>query len=337
MATDVPAFEGLVGDSPAMRTLFARLARVAAVDAPVLILGESGTGKELVAAALHRLSRRRNGRFEPVNCGGLTPELLRSELFGHERGAFTGAVERRPGLIPAADGGTVFLDEVGELPAPAQAMLLRFLAEGEVRPVGATHATRVDVRVIAATHRDLLASARDGRFREDLYYRLRRVVLRVPPLRERLEDVPLLVEQIRRQVNQRHRLAIEPLAPALLRHLAAHPWPGNVRELEAVLEEAMVLAGRGRLALGDLALDEAPSTRRVRPAADRQALALRLAAERGAVTRRDLAAAGGISGERARQALQALVHQGRLRRAGAGRSIHYVRQKEAHDEHGPDE
>jgi DNA-binding NtrC family response regulator len=324
MVGDLPAFEGLVGDSPAMRALFARLARVAAVDVPVLILGETGTGKELVAAALHRLSRRRTARFEPVNCGGLTPELLRSELFGHERGAFTGAVERRPGLIPAADGGTVFLDEVGELAAPAQAMLLRFLAEGEVRPVGATRTTRVDVRVIAATHRDLLVCARAGGFREDLYYRLRRAVVRVPPLRERREDLPLLVEQIRRQVNQRHGLAIEPLAPALLRRLAAHPWPGNVRELEAVLEEAMVLVNRGPLALDGLALDEAPRSRSERPAPDRQALALRLAAERGAVTRRELAAAGDMSGERARQELQRLVQQGRLRRVGAGRSIHYV-------------
>jgi hypothetical protein len=160
---DLPAFEGLVGDSPAMRALFARIARVAVVDVPVLIPKESGTGKELVAAALHRLSRRRTARFEPVNCGGLTPELLRSDLFGHERGAFTGAVERQPGLIPAADGGTVLLDEVGELPAPAQAMLLRFLAEGEVRPVGATRTTQVDVRVIAATHRDLLAATPRGR------------------------------------------------------------------------------------------------------------------------------------------------------------------------------
>jgi DNA-binding NtrC family response regulator len=324
MAADLPAFEGLVGDSAAMRALFTRLARVAPVDVPVLILGETGTGKELVAAALHRLSRRRTARFEPVNCGGLAPELLRSELFGHERGAFTGAVERRAGVIPAVDGGTVFLDEVGELPAPAQAMLLRFLAEGEVRPVGSIRTTRVDVRVIAATHRDLLAAARAGGFREDLYYRLRRVVLRIPPLRERLDDLPLLVESIRGQVNERHGLAIEPVPPAALRHLAAHRWPGNVRELEAVLEEAMVVAGRGRLAPEDLALDEAPRSRSERPAPNRQALALRLAAERGAVSRRELAAAGDISGERARQELQRLVQQGRLRRVGAGRSIHYV-------------
>jgi DNA-binding NtrC family response regulator len=230
-----------------MRVVFERIEQVAPFDVPVLILGESGTGKELVAAAIHRLSGRRSARFEAVNCGGLTRELLRSELFGHERGAFTGAVERHPGLLTVAHGGTVFLDEVGDLAPEAQVMLLRFLAEGEIRPVGATRASHADVRVVAATHRDLVGLMREERFREDLYYRLRRVVLTVPPLRERPEDLPFLVEHFRRQVNARHRLAIEGVTPGALRRLATHRWPGNVRELEAVLEEAMILKARGWL------------------------------------------------------------------------------------------
>jgi DNA-binding NtrC family response regulator len=307
-----------------MRALFTQIARVAPLEVPVLILGETGTGKELVATALHAGSPKRVGRFEALNCGALPRELLLSELFGHERGAFTGALERRPGLLAAAHGGTVFLDEVGELAPEVQAALLRFLATGEVRAVGATRASRVDARVIAATHRDLLAAARARRFREDLYYRLRRVVLRVPPLRDRLADLPLLVEHVRREVNARHGLAIEEVGPATLRRLTAHPWPGNVRELEAVLEEAMVLKGRGRLAAEDLALDEAPSARSERPGPESRAVALLLATERGAVTRRALATACGISGERARQDLQALMQSGRLRRVGAGRSTRYV-------------
>jgi hypothetical protein len=220
------------------------------------ISSESGTGKELVAAAIHRLSGRRQARFEAVNCGGLTRELLRSELFGHERGAFTGAVERHPGLLTAAHGGTVFLDEVGDLAPEAQVMLLRFLAEGEVRPVGAARATHADVRILAATHRDLPRWMREERFREDLFYRLRRVVLTVPHLRERPEDLPLLIEHFRRQVNARHRLAIEGLTSTALQRLAAYRWPGNVRELQALLEEAMILKGRGWLRPESLTLDE---------------------------------------------------------------------------------
>ncbi|MCK6557499.1 sigma-54 factor interaction domain-containing protein, partial [Candidatus Binatia bacterium] len=183
--TGCPSFHGMVGQSAAMRALFERIERVAPLDVPVLILGETGTGKELVARAIQRLSRRAGRPFETINCGALTRELLPSELFGHERGAFTGAVQWKTGLLAAADGGTVFLDEIGELPADAQAMLLRFLQDGEIRPVGSTRTTRVDVRLIAATHRDLEAEIERGAFRDDLYYRLRRVVLEVPPLRLR--------------------------------------------------------------------------------------------------------------------------------------------------------
>jgi DNA-binding NtrC family response regulator len=317
-----------------MRLVFQRIERVAPLDVPVLILGESGTGKELVAAAIHQLSSRRTARFEAVNCGGLIRELLRSELFGHERGAFTGAVERHPGLLTAAHGGTVFLDEVGDLAPEAQVMLLRFLAGGEIRPVGSTHATHADVRIIAATHRDLVRWMREERFREDLFYRLRRVVLTVPPLRERPEDLPLLVEHFRRQINSRHRLAIEGVTPGALHRLTAYRWPGNVRELEAVLEEAMILKARGSLQPQDLSLqgseeetlastnspEGAETTRHL---SSRQRVALELARAHGVVTRSQLAAACGISGELARRELQALAHLGLLRRSGHGRGTRY--------------
>jgi two-component system response regulator HupR/HoxA len=319
-----------------MRALFDRIRRVAPYEVPVLILGETGTGKELVAAAVHRLSSRRGGRFEAVNCGALTRELLRSELFGHERGAFTGAVERRTGLLREADGGTVFLDEVGELAPDAQAMLLRFLGDGEVRAVGASRAGHVDVRLIAATHRDLRAPVGEGRFREDLYYRLRRVVLTVPPLRARLDDVPLLVEHLRRQVNTRHGLAIESVRDDTLARLAAYPWPGNVRELEAVLEEAMLLRGRGPLHAKDLALPEpvpaasggplppVSTARRSGSAACRD-LALDLAGASGGVSTGELACAAGVGLSLARRELGALVTRGELQRTGRGRAVRYAR------------
>ena len=217
---------------------------------PVLILGESGTGKELVARALHALSPRRAQRFEAVNCGALTRELLLSELFGHERGAFTGAVERRPGLLRDVDGGTVLLDEVGELVPEAQSMLLRFLATGEVRPVGATRVVHPDVRIVGATHRDLRAAETAGRSATTSTTGSARVVLEVPPLRERREDIPLLVEHLRRQANARYGLTIDGIAASAMARLVAYPWPGNVRELEAVVEEAMIVKGQGGLDRG---------------------------------------------------------------------------------------
>jgi DNA-binding NtrC family response regulator len=329
----LPGFEGLVGQSAGMSTLFDRIRRVAPFDVPVLILGETGTGKELVAAALHRLSRRRSARFEAVNCGALTRELLRSELFGHERGAFTGAVERRPGLLRETDGGTVFLDEVGELAPDAQAMLLRFLGDGEVRAVGASRAGRVDVRVIAATHRDLRAAVGEGRFREDLYYRVRRTVLEIPPLRARLDDLPLLVEHVRRQVTARHGLRVDGVTDDALRRLAGYLWPGNVRELEAVLEEAMLLRGRGWLRAEDVTLPvpigdpgalNAPLASI--PAADaRRQRVLALAANPAGVSTSQLARATGVGLTLAREELGALTAAGALRRTGTGRAVRYVR------------
>ncbi|MFZ1061211.1 MAG: sigma-54 dependent transcriptional regulator [Candidatus Rokuibacteriota bacterium] len=331
----LPSFHGMVGRTPAMRALFRRVERVAPFDVPVLIQGESGTGKELVATAIHQLSAWHSKRFEVVNCGALTRELLLSELFGHERGAFTGAIERRAGLLSVADGGTLFLDEVGELSAEAQVMLLRFLANGEVRPVGSTRTTRVDVRVIAATHRDLERATREGGFREDLYYRLRRVILAVPPLRERRQDVLLLVEHCRLRFNERHGLSVDGLTAVGQRRLEAYPWPGNIRELEAVLEEAMIFKGGGWLGPGDFDLrpliDEvgevlpSPGGAPLGSALTRfQEEALRVARSRGEVRRGDLVARFGISRESARRQFLELARMGLFRRVGGGRGSQYV-------------
>jgi len=224
----------IVGNGEAMQRVRATIARIAAHRTTVLVLGESGTGKELVARALHAESPRADKRFVAVNCAAIPGPLLESELFGHRKGAFTDAVRDKPGLFADADGGTLFLDEVGELPLALQAKLLRALQDSEIRPVGATESMRVDVRVIAATLRDLAVEVAAGRFREDLYYRLNVVPLVVPPLRERAEDIPALAQHF---AGARARLADDVLAA-----LAGQPWPGNVRELENVIERALVLA-----------------------------------------------------------------------------------------------
>jgi len=327
---------GIIGRSSAMQALLRRVERVGPLDVPVLIQGESGTGKELLATAIHRLSRRRAKRFEVVNCGTLTRELLLSELFGHERGAFTGAVERRPGLLSVADGGTVFLDEVGELLPEAQVMLLRFLANGEIRPVGSTRTVRVDVRVIAATHRDLEGAMRQGSFREDLYYRLRRVVLEIPPLRTRREDIPLLTEHCRLRFNERYGLAVDGVTEAAMRRLEAYPWPGNVRELEAVVEQAMIFQSNGWVRATDLSLPRswptgAPDDVKKRVGAGpgvrlsrSQEEALRIASAQRDVRRQDLTERYGVSHGTARLELRALVRLGLLRRMGRGRATRYV-------------
>ncbi|HWP35581.1 MAG TPA: sigma 54-interacting transcriptional regulator [Thermodesulfobacteriota bacterium] len=229
----------LVGRSLEMRRLFALIRRVAPTESTVLVTGETGTGKELVARALHALSARSAGPFVAVNCGALAAELVESELFGHERGAFTGAVGRRAGAFEAASGGTLFLDEVGELPLTLQPKLLRALESRTVTRLGSSTAVPVDVRVVAATHRDLEAEVRAGRFREDLFFRLHVVPIEVPPLRERLEDLPLLAAHLLERLGAGRGRS---LAPAALARLAAHDWPGNVRELRNVLERAALLA-----------------------------------------------------------------------------------------------
>src|SRR5262249_30949209 len=233
------AFQGMMGGSAAMGGLFADIERFAPLEVPVLIRGESGTGKELVARAVQRLSRRRERPFETLNCADLTRELLRSELFGHERGAFTGATSRSMGIVNLLDGGTLFMDEIGELAPDAQAMLLRFLQAGEGRAVVASRSVTTNVRVIAATHRDLEAGVEQGTFREDVYYRLWGAVLEVPPLRNRRDDIEILVDHFRKGANLGAGLDITGFTDEALTVLASDKWPGNVRELEAVVRRAM--------------------------------------------------------------------------------------------------
>jgi two-component system response regulator AtoC len=246
------AFHGLVGRSASMRAVYRLLEKAAAVDATVLVTGETGTGKELAARAIHALSPRRERRFVPVNCGALPGELVESELFGHARGAFTGAAAAKPGLFQEAQGGTIFLDEVGELPLPAQVKLNRVLQEKEIRRVGETQAVPVDVRVVTATHRDLREEVRAGRFREDLFYRLHVFAVALPPLRERPEDVPLLAAHFLEKHANALRRSLGGFSPDALAQLAAHAWPGNVRELENVVERAVAVAGGQVVEVADL-------------------------------------------------------------------------------------
>ncbi len=232
---------GIITRSPVMEDLLRQARLVADSDASVLITGESGTGKELMAQAIHRASRRRARPFVAVNCGAIPGELLESELFGHARGAFTGAVQAHKGLFQAADGGTLLLDEIGDMPLPLQVKLLRVLQQGEVRPVGSTQAIPVNVRVISATHRDLEAQRAAGLFREDLYYRLNVVSLRLPPLAERREDISLLASDFLRRLAERYEKPVPSLAPDAMQLLVAAPWPGNVRQLLNLLEQAVAL------------------------------------------------------------------------------------------------
>jgi len=232
---------GIITRSSKMEDLLRQAKLVADSDASILIYGESGTGKELLARAIHRASRRADQPFVAVNCGAIPADLLESELFGHARGAFTGAIQSHKGLFQSADGGTLLLDEIGDMPLPLQVKLLRVLQEGEVRPVGATQAIPVDVRVISATHRNLDAQRASGQFREDLYYRLNVVSLQLPPLSERREDIPLLATYTLRKLAERYRKPVPTLAPDAMALLVAAPWPGNVRQLVNLLEQAVAL------------------------------------------------------------------------------------------------
>ena len=233
---------GLIGSSLPMRRLFRSIERVSRFHAGVLILGESGTGKELIARAIHDCGPRRPRPFIAVNCATLGKDLLENELFGHERGAFTGANEQKKGLFELAHGGTLFLDEIGEMDVATQAKLLRVLERSEFRRVGGTDKVKVDINLVAATNRDLHAAIAAGRFREDLYYRLKVVALQVPPLRERREDIPALVETFIGDFNRRYGAKVRGIAPEAMRSLIDHDWPGNVRELKNVVESAAMLS-----------------------------------------------------------------------------------------------
>jgi DNA-binding NtrC family response regulator len=249
----------LVGGGATMRRVFETIRKVAPTDLTVLIRGESGTGKELAAQALHEHSLRRERPFVAVNCAAIARELVESELFGHERGAFTGADARRIGRFEAAHGGTLFLDEIGDMAPATQAKVLRVLQERRFERLGGVTPIEVDVRVVAATHRNLEAEIGAGRFREDLYYRLRVVEIALPPLRERREDLPALVQRILAQVAERHGRGAKQLTPGALAALARHTWPGNVRELRNALERAAVLCEGDAIDARDLPLDAAPS------------------------------------------------------------------------------
>ena len=264
-------FEGLLGRSVAMRELFALLDRVAPTDAPVLIQGETGTGKERVARALHARSRRAPRPFAVFDCAAVPPTLIEAELFGHEKGAFTGAIDRRAGVFERADGGTVFLDELGELALELQPRLLRVLESNELYRVGASKPTPIDVRIVAATNRDLGARIDEGQFREDLYYRLAVVTVRVPPLRERRDDIPLLASHFARE----HIFAGEkgtapaPGWEAIFDFMKSHDWPGNVRELRNVVERAVIMSD-ARLLRGDPLDAVAELRKRAEPALHRR-------------------------------------------------------------------
>jgi transcriptional regulator with GAF, ATPase, and Fis domain len=235
-------FEEIVGRSPALQTVLSHVRRVASTDASVLIQGESGTGKELIARAIHSASKRHDKPLIKVNCAALPTSLVESELFGHEKGAFTGAIAKRIGRFELADGGTIFLDEIGEIPLEVQVKLLRVLQEQEFDRVGGKAPIRVDVRVIAATNRKLLQEVADKNFREDLYYRLNVFPLQIPPLRERVEDIPLLVYFLMEKFASRIGKRMQGISAPSMRRLQAYRWPGNIRELENVIERAIILA-----------------------------------------------------------------------------------------------
>ena len=234
--------EGLIGQSEVLKRVVEMAHRAAPTDLTVLIQGESGTGKEVLARVIHRLSARKDGPFIPVNCAAIPEGLLESELFGHERGAFTGAVRARPGRFELAREGTLFLDEIGDMPMSMQAKILRVLQEREFERVGGTKTITADVRVIAATHRDLAAAVKQGTFRQDLYYRLQGVGMYLPPLRERIDDLPLLITHVLARAAERLNRTPATVSPEALRCLWTYAWPGNVRELQHVLEGAMVLS-----------------------------------------------------------------------------------------------
>ncbi|MBL8307941.1 MAG: sigma 54-interacting transcriptional regulator [Rubrivivax sp.] len=288
-----PSGEGLVGRAPAFNAALAAVQRVAPSMLPVLLLGESGTGKELFARAVHEASPRAGGPFVVVDCSGLTETLFESELFGYEKGAFTGAQTRKPGLVETAKGGTLFLDEMGDVPLAMQVKLLRLIESGTFRRVGGVETLRADFRLVAATHKPLLAMVADGRFRQDLYYRISAFPVDLPPLRERSDDIPVLVASFLQRGASRERLAV---APGAMARLMAHDWPGNIRELRNVLERARLFADDGVIRAdhlpAQLSHGRPPAAAAAGPVDDAE---LRRLATSGTVTRKALAHRLGLS------------------------------------------
>jgi two-component system NtrC family response regulator len=285
------SFEGMLGTSPQMQEVFTAVRKVATTDAPVLIVGENGTGKELVAQAIHRKSARKQHPFVAINCGAIPETLLESELFGHEKGAFTGAHIQRKGRVELAQGGTLFLDEIGELSAALQVKLLRFLQEHRIQRVGGREDIVVDSRVIAATNTDLEQGMREGRFREDLYYRLGVVVISVPPLREREGDIPLLATTLVQRYAAEDKKRITGFTSQAVRALEEHDWPGNVRELENRVKRAVIMAEGSKLTPGDLELTSSYATyhgmglKQAREALEKDLIERALSRNRGNVTK----------------------------------------------------
>ncbi len=317
------ALERLIGDSSAMQQVRALVAKVARSMAPVLVHGESGTGKELVARAIHECSPRTGGPFVAVNCGAIPEQLLEAEFFGYRKGAFTGAAEDREGFFQAAQGGTLFLDEIGDLPLAMQSKLLRVIQERAVRPVGAVAELPVNVRVVSATHKDLGSEVQAGRFRQDLYYRLNVIRITVPPLRERMADVPAICSAVIDRIARDAGVSPPPLLdPDALQHLLHHDFPGNVRELENLLHRAMAMAAGPAIGRADLGLPELPAV----VAATMAAAALR--AEGAAGPLAALPAAAGLPSDLAayldaveRDILQRALERHRFNRTAAGASL----------------
>jgi two-component system NtrC family response regulator len=257
--TRPPAFEDMIGSSAQMQGVFSFIKKVAAASAPVLLLGESGTGKEMAALAIHKRSSRKDGPFVAINCNAIPENLLESELFGHEKGAFTGAHMQRKGLIETADGGSLFLDEIGELPSNIQVKLLRFLQEQRFTRVGGRQELQSDARIVAATNVDLKQAIADGKFREDLYFRLAVVVLKLPPLRERGEDTSVLAREFLQRYAAQNGRANMTFSPEAMRAMNCHTWPGNVRELQNRIKRAVIMADGRRITESDLELSDSRS------------------------------------------------------------------------------
>ena len=285
------AFEGMLGISPSMQEVFACIRKVAVTDAPILILGESGTGKEKAALAIHHQSRRKNGPFIAINCGAIPENLLESELFGHEKGAFTGAHIQRKGRIEMAERGTLFFDEIGELPAPLQVKLLRFLQERRLVRVGGREDIEIDVRLIAATNKNLKKDMAEGRFREDLYFRLAVIVIEMPPLRQRGEDILLLATVFLNKFATAHNKSITGFNRRAKRVLKTYTWPGNVREMENRIMRAVIMAGGRQVSDTDLELSlqgpdgAGPTLQQAREALEREMIQKALTRHKGVVSR----------------------------------------------------